>query len=101
MIGGVLNSEVSDILTDTFSYNDVIECTVTSSDAMETGSSMTASTTVLNTAPVVSNVVLAPDPAYTESSFAVTSLVTDVDVAQSGTLTASYQWYARWSACWN
>lgn len=93
-VGGVVHSETSDTLTDTFVYGETIECTVTSADAMETGSSMTATTTVLNTLPVVSSVVLGPDPAYTDTSFAVTSLLSDVDTAQSGTLTASYQWYA-------
>lgn len=57
-VGGVAHSETSDTLTDTFVYSDTIECTVTSADAMETSSAMSATTTVLNTVPVVSNVVI-------------------------------------------
>ena len=93
-VDGTPEAETSDTLTRVFTYGEMVTCEATPMDAIGSGVMQSATTTILNTAPVVSNVVLGPDPAYTDTSFAVTSLLSDVDTAQSGTLTASYQWYA-------
>ena len=92
-VGGTLSSESSDTFTGPFVYGETIECTATASDAMETGTSMSASTTVLNSAPVISSVTIDPTIAYTDSTFTASIVLNDVDAAQSNSLTASYQWY--------
>ena len=93
-VGGTTSSETTDTFTGPFVYGDVIECAVTAADAMETGSSMSASTTVLNSIPTVTSVMIGPTTAYTDSIFNASVVLDDVDAAQAGTLTASYQWYA-------
>ena len=88
-------------MTRTFGYGEVVTCEATPMDAIASGVTETATTTILNTSPTVTNVVLGPDPAYADSSFSVTSLLNDVDVAQSGSLSASYQWYVDGQPCWH
>ena len=93
-VGGSPSSEISDTFTGPFAYGDIIECTVTASDAADTGNSMSASTTVLNSMPTVTSITIDPNPAYTDSTFTASVVLDDVDAAQSGMLTVSHQWYA-------
>ena len=91
-VGGAGQSETSDTLIGAFVAGDMIECTVTSADATSTGSSMTASTTVLNTDPVVDAVTLTSS-VYTNDTIVADATVTDVDTAQ--TVTVNYQWFVN------
>ena len=92
-VGGAPSSETSDTFTGPFVYGEVVECIATASDAMETGNSMSASTTVLNSTPIVSSLTIDPTLAYTDSTFNATVELNDPDSSQSGALTPSYQWY--------
>lgn len=65
---------------DDFVYNDVVSCEVTPNDGVGgIGTMVPASTTVGNTAPTVSGVVVTPNPAYTDDNLVCNYTQTDVD----------------------
>lgn len=92
-INGTQSPEISDTLTDSFSYNDVIECMVTAVDGTENGSSMTESIMVENTLPVVDSVSLDSDPVYTDSTLTATAVLSDADSNQ--TVSPMYSWFVK------
>ena len=92
-MNGSAHVETSDTFTDTYSYNDIIGCTVTAVDSTEDGSSMTASTTIANSTPAVDSVSLDSDPVYTTGTVTATVVLVDADANQ--TVTAMYSWFVK------
>ncbi len=75
-----------------FDRGDEVTCTVTPTDGTDSGSPVVAGPlTILNTAPTVDGVTLAPDPAYVTTTFTCSHTTTaDVD---GDTVTVSYAWF--------
>lgn len=69
---------------------DVVTCTVTPSDGITTGTPVTDTLTVGNSAPVVASATLGPDPADTDDTLTVTVSGSDPD---GDALTYTYAWY--------
>ena len=98
-VGGVVHPEVSDTLTDIFVVGTTIECSVTPSDSTESGTPVTASTTVLNTLPVVDSVTLDSNVILSDSTVTATASLSDVDGTQS--VSANYEWFVNGSSVQN
>ena len=92
-VDGSVMSETSDTLTQTFTAGSVVECSVTPNDAMVSGTAVTASTTVVNTAPVVDSVTLDSVEILSDGTVTATSTLSDVD--PSNTVTANYEWFVN------
>jgi len=90
-VDGSIQSETGATLVGTFLYNQNIECTVTPTDALESGTPFSDDVTVINTVPVVGSVILGPTSVYTNDTLTATTEITDVDAAQS--TAATYEWH--------
>ena len=91
-VNGSVQSETSDTFTGPFVYDEEITCTVTASDVDGLTATANASTTVINTAPVVDSVELDSDPVYTDGVVTATDTLSDVD---GHTVTATYEWFVN------
>lgn len=89
MIDGVLQSVISSELSPGTSSGSLVECTVTISDS-DVGNSMSSSTTIQNSVPTVSNIVLTPSVAFTNDIIIATATIVDLD---NDPLTYNYDWY--------
>ena len=78
-----------------FDQGDVVTCRVTPNDGTDLGSFLEASTTVLNTAPVVNSVTLSPTENATNDIITATVDSTDLD---GDTLTHTWIWYVDGSS---
>ena len=77
-------------LEGTFVGGDVVACTVTPDDGTDTGTAVSASVTIDNTAPVLDAVTLSPDPAYEGDTLTCTpGTATDAD---GSSVSYSYSW---------
>jgi hypothetical protein len=72
-------------------YGDVARCTVTPDDGTDTGTPVSATLTVSNTPPVLSAVVLSPDPAWTDDTITCNPGSTS-DADGTPSFTFSYAW---------
>ncbi len=80
----------SETLSGAFAAGDTVTCTVTPYDGADTGTSDSASIAIDNTAPVLADATLSPDPAY-EGDTLTCSEGTTTD-ADGDTVTYSYAW---------
>ncbi len=90
---GIAGSVVgtSSTLSGVFIGGDTVTCTVTPADGTDTGTAVSASLTISNTAPVLADVSLAPDPAYEADTLTCTpGATTDADGATG--LGHGYAW---------
>lgn len=76
-------------LAGAFVGGDVVTCTVTPDDGTDTGSDVSASITVDNTAPALGPVSIAPASAYNDDTLTCIASATDAD---GGAPTLSYAW---------
>lgn len=88
-------SGATDTLNGPFSQGDVVTCRVTPNDSSDLGSFMEASTTVLNTAPIVHSVSLSPSENATNDIITATVDSTDLD---GDVLTHTWIWYVDGTA---
>ncbi|MBM4393965.1 MAG: hypothetical protein FJ090_22795, partial [Deltaproteobacteria bacterium] len=72
-----------------FVSGDVVTCTVTPDDGTDTGSDVSASVTVDNTAPVLGAVSISPATAYNDDLLTCSASATDAD---GGSPSLSYAW---------
>ena len=72
-----------------FVAGDIVTCTVTPNDGLIAGTSGSGSITIENSIPVVSAVVLSPDPVYTNNILTATATYSDLD---NDALGLSYAW---------
>ena len=86
--GGAVVSTTS-TLSGEFIAGDSVQCTSNPSDGIIDGNPTTQTIVISNAAPVISSVVLAPDPAYTNDTITATATDSDLD-GDSTTLT--YTW---------
>jgi hypothetical protein len=92
-VNGVTEPTTSATLSSVLVYGDTVECTVTPFDGIDFGAPMTDSLTIGNTAPVLTDVTLSPDPAYEDTTLTCTpGGATDADGAE---VTFSYVWYVN------
>lgn len=66
-------------LAGAFVKGDTVACNVTPFDGASTGTTVSTSTVIANTPPVVSGVTITPDPAYVTSTLTCTYTYTDAD----------------------
>ena len=88
-------SGASSTLNGPFVQGDVVTCRVTPNDGSDVGSFMEASTTVLNTAPIVHSVSLSPSENATNDIITATVDSTDLD---GDILTHTWIWYVDGTA---
>ncbi len=88
-------SGATNVLNGPFSQGDVVTCRVTPNDGFDLGNFMEASTTVINTAPIVHSVTLSPTSTYTNDVLTATVDSTDLD---GDTLTHTWIWYVDGTA---
>ena len=65
---------------------------------MGAGSSMSATTSVMNTAPVVDSILLPSGDVTTDGSVTAVVSLSDVDSAHQSTLTATFEWFVNGSS---
>ena len=73
-----------------FTAADVVTCTVTPNDGDESGTALSDSVTIENTAPEIDAVTLSPSTVYTDDT--ITASVTSSD-ADGDTVSVTYEWY--------
>ena len=93
MIDGVIQSETSNVLTDSFMFESVVKCTVTPSDALGNGVPMSTITTIKNTAPVIDLITLDAGTLSEDSTIEATVVASDVDPGQQ--ITLNYEWFVN------
>jgi hypothetical protein len=75
-----------------FIHNDTLQCCATPSDSLYTGQSVCSTESLVgNAPPIISEVTLSADPAYTDSTLTVNSVASDVD---GHGVTLVYTWYS-------
>ena len=77
-------------LSSGFVTGDTVVCTVTPYDGDDAGTAISASVTIENTAPEVTEITLSPDPVYTDDVLAAVATTNDVD---GDAVSLSYDWY--------
>ncbi len=88
-VGGI-EVGTSSTLAGAFVGSDVVVCTVTPSDGEDSGTALSDSLTIDNTAPVLADAAISPDPALTDDALTcVPGTATDAD---GDTITYSYAW---------
>ena len=92
-IDGVSQTETSDVLSGPIEVGSVVECSVTPNDGFASGTPMSATLTVDNTAPVVDSVTLDNLVILSDGTVTATASLSDVDSSQS--VTANYEWFLR------
>lgn len=89
-MGGNTLSSTTDTLNGPFQFNDTLTCTVTPNDGTTSGTPVSASVTVGNTAPVINTLGLSPNAVYTDDIITATATATD---GEGDPLTYSWDWY--------
>jgi hypothetical protein len=83
-------SGTAEILGASAVYGDVVECVVSPFDGTDYGIDVSATTTILNTAPTLTSATITPNPATTDDDlFCMLGTTTDVD---GDTVTYTYEW---------
>jgi hypothetical protein len=89
-IDGVPQSNTSSILSGPFSHPSSITCTATASDALDSGTPQSATTSISNSLPSISGIILNPSPTYTSSTISAIYSIIDLDITQSTSATLAW-----------
>lgn len=91
-IDGAVQSETSNTLQGPFPVASTITCTAQAYDGLVHGNSVQTQETVINTAPAIQSVSLAPSVAYTNESIVASVVATDID---NQSLSHHFDWYVN------
>ena len=91
-VDGVLYPETSSTFTGSTPAGSVVMCTVTPTDDVSVGSSQSTSVTVINSAPIISDVSLSPTEVYTNDVITASVVSTDYD---GDSLITIYTWFVN------
>lgn len=96
-----LQSETTNMYSGPFIVGTLLACRATPNDGKTDGNFVEDTATIENIAPVVDSVTLTPSTVYTNDTITATAVLSDADSSQSGSLTATYEWFVDGSSVQN
>ena len=92
-VDGNLQSETTNMYSGPFIVGTLLACRSTPNDGKTDGDFAEDTATIQNTLPSVDSVTLSPSTVYTNDTITAAAVLSDGDSSQSGSLTATYEWF--------